>query len=626
MSGGGKFLMDLSDSVSPEDLRKDFAQVRGIPENWHESWETLRAALQELEDRGEEPHAAVASLLQADVKRQAAGSVDDSSVAHLKNSLGTNYAPTESERKQIQVFCAQGLRRISEVTAEIEIDRRRLRYSDARRMVLQELVDPFLALLSPMRAMPPEILQEIFMACLPADHNAVMDTSEAPLIFGRVSSAWRSISLSTAALWSSVHVVIPRPTWPSPSLFSEEPSQPVSPLNVLQRQEGFRIWLQRASDCSLSISLFNNSYMPGITREFMAIMTPHSRRLKALKLPGDALYDLRSLCPEDVSSLEVLEIFDNAWTTTNADGLRFLAIPPNLTTVSVVCVTAQPLPLRSWDRVTNLVLTCSMSFFTVDLHHILLLLAQFTNLETCRLHNGDRDLTASQSAPLRQVTLSRLHTLFVRAPMAVAPTFSLPDLLDSLVLPALQQLSLSNSFPGEVVEPLDMMLALEGLVLRSSCNLRSLSVRQAPGDAGSLLRCLRHVPGLMKLSLDQTPDFSFSPPELLPIFQQLIVSPSSATPSLCPSLLHLRLIRCDSSPAAHPVLESLIQSRCQPVAQGVAPLGTMDLVLQHAWSLDRMALGEPMRSTVNIVDPPPPPPMPWATRWQGISEVQEDPW
>ncbi|KAJ7274223.1 hypothetical protein C8J57DRAFT_1595210, partial [Mycena rebaudengoi] len=44
--------------------------------------------------------------------------------------------------------------------------------------------------LSPFRRMPLDIVQKIFLSCLPTDRNAVM--SEAPILLGRICSAWRT--------------------------------------------------------------------------------------------------------------------------------------------------------------------------------------------------------------------------------------------------------------------------------------------------------------------------------------------------------------------------------------------------------------------------------------------------
>ncbi|KAJ7057744.1 hypothetical protein C8F01DRAFT_1371843 [Mycena amicta] len=61
-------------------------------------------------------------------------------------------------------------------------------------------------LISLPRRLPRDIVEELFLACLPDDKNAAIDTTEAPLILGHICSAWRVVSLTTPRLWASLHV------------------------------------------------------------------------------------------------------------------------------------------------------------------------------------------------------------------------------------------------------------------------------------------------------------------------------------------------------------------------------------------------------------------------------------
>ncbi|KAJ7434096.1 hypothetical protein B0H11DRAFT_1888478 [Mycena galericulata] len=223
------------------------------PQNWHESWETLRASLKELEDSGMQPYAAVMKLLHVERAGDEPLSLDTASVARLENRLGTNYVPTEGERKQIQTFCARGFQQASDIWVEAERLRQDFLASDTRGRSLHDCVCSYWALISPMRAMPPEILQEIFIACLPEHHYATMDASKAPLLLGRVCSAWRTVSMSTPALWSTVHVVSPCVVV---SPWDPERSKREALSIAQHRSEALQAWLQRSGNCPLSISFF----------------------------------------------------------------------------------------------------------------------------------------------------------------------------------------------------------------------------------------------------------------------------------------------------------------------------------------------------------------------------------
>ncbi|KAJ7226247.1 hypothetical protein B0H12DRAFT_1030545 [Mycena haematopus] len=59
----------------------------------------------------------------------------------------------------------------------------------------------------PILSVPPEIVQEIFVFCVPADSEPlVADPKVAPLVLLNVCRKWREIALSTPRLWASIRV------------------------------------------------------------------------------------------------------------------------------------------------------------------------------------------------------------------------------------------------------------------------------------------------------------------------------------------------------------------------------------------------------------------------------------
>ncbi|KAJ7625877.1 hypothetical protein FB45DRAFT_1084557 [Roridomyces roridus] len=120
--------------------------------------------------------------------------------------LGTNFVPSDSEAQSIRLHLRP---------YELEID-------------------PHKVLISPVRRLPPELFQEIFLACLPTEHNAIMSVTQPPLIFGRICSGWRALALSTAALWASLHL-------PLDYIFDKE--IPDAPMTWLERSRGAPISL-----------------------------------------------------------------------------------------------------------------------------------------------------------------------------------------------------------------------------------------------------------------------------------------------------------------------------------------------------------------------------------------------
>ncbi|KAJ6608622.1 hypothetical protein B0H10DRAFT_2067411, partial [Mycena sp. CBHHK59/15] len=131
-------------------------------------------------------------------------SMDSTSPFH--HLLHTNYIPTSDEALKIRELCSSPLSELARLEAEISRTQILLHKLQRSYRQLKTSVDAHLALLSPMRNLPPEVLQLIFIMSLPSDRNAVMHASEAPVLLGRVCSGWRRIAFSTPELWASIHV------------------------------------------------------------------------------------------------------------------------------------------------------------------------------------------------------------------------------------------------------------------------------------------------------------------------------------------------------------------------------------------------------------------------------------
>ncbi|KAJ6585336.1 hypothetical protein B0H19DRAFT_419069 [Mycena capillaripes] len=76
----------------------------------------------------------------------------------------------------------------------------------AKRAVLKTDIDAHKALVSPMQSIPEDILREIFVACLPTAHNALIDPDEAPMLFSRICRQWRGVADSTPRIWCTLHI------------------------------------------------------------------------------------------------------------------------------------------------------------------------------------------------------------------------------------------------------------------------------------------------------------------------------------------------------------------------------------------------------------------------------------
>ncbi|KAJ6622567.1 hypothetical protein B0H10DRAFT_1787781 [Mycena sp. CBHHK59/15] len=174
--------------------------------------------------------------------------------SRFMDRLNTNFVPSDPELEEIRSFLTNPLNELARLDAQIAD-------MHARRKMLTEMIDAHKALLSPMRRVPHDVLQEIFISCLPTDHNSLMDAREAPMILGHICSGWRRLALSTPMLWSSIHI---------PSLIKY--SQSSIPSDFIPRcGELVQAWLDRSGNCSLSIS--NHDFTATETRGSRSIFS-----------------------------------------------------------------------------------------------------------------------------------------------------------------------------------------------------------------------------------------------------------------------------------------------------------------------------------------------------------------
>ncbi|KAJ7771677.1 hypothetical protein B0H16DRAFT_1410200, partial [Mycena metata] len=167
-------------------------------------------------------------------------------------------------------------------------------------------------IVAPIRRVPREILAEIFLQLATMeedggkpDYYHLPLLHRAPLIFGEVSRAWRTVSLSTPRLWSSISLRC-----------GNKQSQTNSALCAT--------WLKRAGSLPLSIRFSRTGHFelaalgepvsPAVVRncqDLMKAILPYSRRWRFLhfqNLPPSSYDIIDSLQPGSVPILEYLSV------------------------------------------------------------------------------------------------------------------------------------------------------------------------------------------------------------------------------------------------------------------------------------------------------------------------------
>ncbi|KAF7348209.1 hypothetical protein MSAN_01774100 [Mycena sanguinolenta] len=215
------------------------------------------------------------------------------------NRLHTNYVPSDSEILEIRSLLVDPANELARIDAQIEGMEIALAQLKEQRALLKAPIDVHRALVSPMRRIPQDVLLEIFFACLPTEHNALIDPGEAPLVLGRICRHWREVAYTTPMLWSSIHI---------PSLDYLQ-----TPADILSRfEQSIVAWLERSDLCPLSVSFFDQPRYTDLPEGHPLILQllSVSRRLRHLELAGNGQFfdPLLRLGSEDLPLLRRLGV------------------------------------------------------------------------------------------------------------------------------------------------------------------------------------------------------------------------------------------------------------------------------------------------------------------------------
>ncbi|KAF7363966.1 hypothetical protein MSAN_01055100 [Mycena sanguinolenta] len=323
------------------------------------------------------------------------------------NRLHTNYVPLDSEVLEIRSLLVDPANELARLDAQIKEAEIALDQLKKQRALLKLPIDAHLALISPMRRIPQDVLLEIFFSCLPTEHNALVDPAEAPLVLGRICRHWREVAYSVPMLWSSIHI---------PSLDYSTASQNI--LSSFERT--VKAWLERSAPCPLSISFFDKIHPRDILKENpLEIQLPAvSRRLRHLALAGHSKFipPLLRLGAADLPLLRRLRIR----TTIDITDFTNVFQIPTLEDVALAIFTpVNPLSLGlPWSQLTRLCLNCfpvwteNGSAGGLDVRGVSDVLRMCPNLVHCEIRvTRESDEGLPPDTP--PISLPHLDTLFL---------------------------------------------------------------------------------------------------------------------------------------------------------------------------------------------------------------------
>ncbi|KAF8630412.1 hypothetical protein AX15_002963 [Amanita polypyramis BW_CC] len=409
--------------------------------------------------------------------------------------------------------------------------------------------------------MPIEIVQKIFLHCLPNDEYTRPDRRSAPLLLTQVCSSWRDVALKTPRLWNSLWIQLSR-------------------SNVDRRLNTMATWLQRSAACTLSLYAQVQSTGLDPVHLFFLLLEAYRPRWKDLRLvlPLNwarlAIRILSRATPLlEVFRIRVAKSQDSFLQALQTSFILTDTLAPRLRHLSWGITGLQRLPcLPRLSQLEELDIDYELSA-----SECVGILRECHNLVSCEFWKIT-DISNSFNTKF-PVTLSKLRYISLHS------TVGAGVLLDFLTLPALVRLKIA--FIGSAGgQNLWSQSGFNNFVARSACSLRDLIMQDVLSSEGDLIQCLKYVStSLIELVLLDTKGLFIMRDRTL----TFLTARNDFDNNICPRLEVLRFGR--SLLATDGLLADMIESRCK--SDRVTPLRSINpylSIVDHPEDIRRLAV------------------------------------
>ena len=371
----------------------------------------------------------------------------------------TNRALLDSETERVREIVLETENDLTQLEDQIALLHR-------ERDKLRRYVESHKVLLSPIRRLPPEILSEIFLACLTPWNEmltlAIFDVKSLPWLLGHICSQWRAVALSSPKLWSSVVI----------SLYQLQMDLEMAVCMV-------ETWLQRGAECPLFVR-FLCGHRSLESHPILDALASSSHRWQdvtfSITIPLlSSLTHIRGHLP----SLQRLEIQLDLEAVPDPGIFDAFEFAPCLYEVSAPHFANLPLKLP-WSQLTQ---------YTGPIigPETLEVLRHASNVVACTLYTY-AFTGLHNSAPSGTVQLPQLRTLCIHSE-------SDAGLLDGLVLPVLEDISFREHPNGGT------LVSVLSLLRRSSCSLKKLHLSGGPFD-DTIIRLIQETSTLVEVNIN----------------------------------------------------------------------------------------------------------------------------
>ncbi|KAJ3516485.1 hypothetical protein NLJ89_g1086 [Agrocybe chaxingu] len=429
----------------------------------------------------------------------------------------TNYAPTDDEVLEIKNLISVPLVQVAQIKEKMAQIKREI--SDLQQQydawegtcasILREAsVKDYQALLAPIRRLPPEILQQIFLFTIPDNHYAVVSPNDAPVSLTHTCGRWRRIAVKMPSLWTSVHVSIP-------SQIIEDPDYVKRAIDA--RVSALKRWIKRSHDYPFDFSVYD----PGTEldlevprKRLFGLLCSVSKQWRRVKIhaPPDVLQRIAKLKRKDIPLLEEFEVHTNLLSSAvsyNDDdeviiwGRSMALAAPLLTRFKTNTVSESLRKFRlPYKQLTHLelghgLLPSREPFLSVS--RLAWILPLMTNLVSGSFVVS----AASFEFPEQPIKLPQLESLVITE---MGREVDCSELFGRLVIPKLKHLTY-HSTPLVNAEATLSYMALRTILRIASPTLESLEVNALMFPSREfIINCLRYLANVRKLHfVDMSP-------------------------------------------------------------------------------------------------------------------------
>ncbi|KAF8654197.1 hypothetical protein AX16_003724 [Volvariella volvacea WC 439] len=381
-------------------------------------------------------------------------------------------ASSQSHAAQAQSILADKEADLARLELEVQRARSILDHLIQDRDEIRKYVDRQRALLAPIQRVPLEILQEIFVHCLPTDLFIRPDSYKAPLLLARVCRAWRHVVLSTPKLWSRLAIQL-------------------SQANSERRISMMKTWILRSSGHPVCLFAYVPTADDTTIDAFLRLFTSNLHRWKNLRLT------LPAHC-----RLPVMEALNQGTPLLESLQIRFSPINPaqHPAPLERLALSSQTAPrLQSFNWISQgsqrIMFDFRMTHLTdVDIDYPLSVSECLDIVEHCPklircefravTEWATIPATAVDTAPASPFVLPALHSLSIHTTQALGSFF------DRLTLPALHTLKVID-MNHEPEFGVWSQSRFNDFIERSNCQISHLHLLNVLPNEDALIQCLQ---------------------------------------------------------------------------------------------------------------------------------------